>query len=131
MNDSFTTFFTMKLALKLATTMSTIIYFQQHRLQLAFPLHASTEVLDMPDLEENVATMLTSRVILFNDEFHTFDDVIGQILKATRCSLSKAEKLTLEVHHKGKAMVYEGEFAECLRVSTILEEIELRTQIEC
>jgi ATP-dependent Clp protease adaptor protein ClpS len=91
---------------------------------------ASSVELDFPDLEEEVVTKLSNRVILFNDEWHTFDEVIQQIIKATGCSTEKAEVLTLEVHNTGKSMVYEGDMIDCLRVSTILEEIALRTQIE-
>jgi ATP-dependent Clp protease adapter protein ClpS len=85
----------------------------------------------MPELDEDVATKLTSRVILFNDEWHSFEEVIEQIIKATGCSFDKAEDLTWEVHTAGKAAVFEGEMNECLRVSNVLEEILLRTQIEC
>lgn len=70
------------------------------------------------------------KVILFNDDWHTFDEVIAQLMKATGISYQKAEALTLEVHEKGKACVYDGELSECLRVSSILEEIALHTQIE-
>ncbi|MCS6808577.1 MAG: ATP-dependent Clp protease adaptor ClpS [Candidatus Kapabacteria bacterium] len=86
---------------------------------------------ELPILEEDVVTHLSSRVILFNDEWHTFDEVIEQIIKATGCSYERAESLTWEVHNTGKAMVYEGDLSDCLRVSSILEEIKLRTQIEC
>ncbi len=71
-----------------------------------------------------------AKVILFNDEVHTFEEVIGQIIKATGCDFSKAEALTWEVHNDGKAMVFEGEMTRCVQVSAILEEIELMTQIE-
>jgi len=71
-----------------------------------------------------------ARVILFNDEWHTFDQVITQIAKATRCDFKKAEKLTWQVHSEGKSMVYEGEISKCLIVSHILESIDLGTQIE-
>ena len=71
-----------------------------------------------------------ARVLLFNDEVHTFDEVIGQNIKATGCDRSRAEALTWEVHHTGKAMVYEGPMPDCLRVSGVLEEIALHTQIE-
>jgi ATP-dependent Clp protease adapter protein ClpS len=87
--------------------------------------------LDMPELEEDIAVKLSNRVILYNDEWHTFEEVIEQIIKATGCSFDKAEDLTWEVHNSGKAMVYEGDMGDCLRVSTVLEEIQLRTQIEC
>ena len=56
--------------------------------------------------------------------------MIGQIIKATRCDTAKAEALTWEVHTAGKAKVYEGPMPECLKVSTVLEEIALHTQIE-
>lgn len=82
------------------------------------------------DEETDVQAQQPARVILFNDEVHTFDEVIGQIIKATGCDRSRAEALTWEVHNAGKAMVYEGEMTRCVEVSGILEEIELMTQIE-
>jgi ATP-dependent Clp protease adapter protein ClpS len=80
--------------------------------------------------ETDVLIEQPSTVILFNDEVHTFDEVIHQIIKATGCDGAKAEALTMEVHATGKAAVYEGPMTECLHVSGILEEIALHTQIE-
>ncbi len=82
--------------------------------------------------EENVEVVLQSptKVILFNDEVHTFDEVIGQIIKATGCDQPRAEALTWEVHSAGKACVFEGDLTRCVEVSHVLEEIELMTQIE-
>jgi ATP-dependent Clp protease adapter protein ClpS len=80
---------------------------------------------DVIDVVQNAC-----KVLLFNDEWHTFDEVINQIIKAVQCSYNHAEKLTLQVHEKGRALVYSGELAECLKVSSILEEIALHTQIE-
>ncbi|MBI4428242.1 MAG: ATP-dependent Clp protease adaptor ClpS [Ignavibacteriales bacterium] len=71
-----------------------------------------------------------AKVILYNDEVHTFDEVIGQIIKAIRCDSVKAEALTWEVHNNGKAVVFEGPMDECMLVSGVLEEIALHTQIE-
>ncbi|MBF0585983.1 ATP-dependent Clp protease adaptor ClpS [Prosthecochloris sp. N3] len=70
------------------------------------------------------------RVILFNDDVHTFDEVIVQIIRATGCSRSKAEQHTWEVHTRGRSMVYSGPLPRCLQVSSILEEIDLRTEIQ-
>jgi ATP-dependent Clp protease adaptor protein ClpS len=83
------------------------------------------------ELYETTELGLASRVVLYNDEIHTYDEVISQIRKATRCSLQKAEILTIEVDTQGKAIVYDGEITDCIRVSAILEEIELHTQIIC
>lgn len=80
--------------------------------------------------DTDVQIQTPAKVILFNDEVHTFEEVIGQIIKATGCDLTKAEALTWEVHNSGKAMVYEGEMRNCVRVSAVLEEIDLATQIE-
>ena len=84
------------------------------------------------DQEHNlgVATQEPAKVVLFNDEVHTFEEVIGQIIKATGCDLTRAETLTWEVHNAGKAMVFVGEITKCVQVSHVLEEIELMTQIE-
>jgi len=62
-----------------------------------------------------------TRVILFNDEIHSFDEVANQIIKAIGCNHDKAMQLTNEVHNCGKAVIYEGELKECLRVSGVLE----------
>ena len=70
------------------------------------------------------------RVILYNDEIHTFDEVIRQVVKATGCSVKQAEKHAWTVHTEGKDCVYEGEFEECFRVQGVLREIQLVTEIE-
>jgi len=70
------------------------------------------------------------RVILYNDEIHTFDEVITQLIKATGCSQGRAEKLTFKVHNEGKANVYEGSFEECFEVNGVLKEIQLITEIK-
>jgi len=71
-----------------------------------------------------------ARVILFNDDWHTFDEVIGQLIKALRCSTERAEAIAFEAHSTGKAVAYEGPMQECLQINGILEEIGLTTQIE-
>jgi ATP-dependent Clp protease adapter protein ClpS len=80
--------------------------------------------------DEEVKTQDPAKVILFNDEVHTFDEVIGQLIKATGCAQAKAEGLAWEVHTRGKAIVFSGEVTRCVEVSSILEEIQLMTQIE-
>ncbi len=93
---------------------------------------ASSGVNPLPqqNSDEDVAQQEPAKVILFNDEVHTFDEVIGQLIKATQCTSEKAEALAWEVHSRGKAVVYVGELPRCMEVSGILEEIDLMTQIE-
>ena len=82
-----------------------------------------------PDSQEETTVGLLCRVILFNDDWHSFDEVIEQLIKAVKCSYETARAFTFEVHVRGKANVFEGEIAECLKVTSILEEIALHTQI--
>lgn len=79
--------------------------------------------------DQQTTTGLESKVLLFNDDWHTFDEVIEQIIKAINCSYEKARSITFEAHIKGKAVVFTGDLKDCLRVSSILEEIALHTQI--
>ena len=72
-----------------------------------------------------------SKVVLFNDEWHSFDEVTQQLIKATACTQPKAEAITWEVHSKGKGIAYSGQIHDCIRVSSVLEEIQLNTQVEC
>jgi ATP-dependent Clp protease adaptor protein ClpS len=92
------------------------------------PSTPAPEVSVMEETEERIDTPW--RVILYNDEVHTFDEVIMQIIKATGCSTQRAEELAWEVHSQGKAAVYEGSFEECFRVQGVLREIQLVTEIE-
>jgi ATP-dependent Clp protease adaptor protein ClpS len=80
--------------------------------------------------EADVLTQEPAKVILFNDELHTFDEVIDQLIKAIRCDHARAEALAWQVHSTGKAAVFEGTMPECIKVSAVLEEISLHTQIE-
>lgn len=84
----------------------------------------------LPDVTTGTGVANAARVILFNDEWHTFEEVINQIIKATKCGIDKAELLTWEVHNIGKSCVFDGDMPECLKVSNILEEISLNTKIE-
>lgn len=84
-----------------------------------------TEIISETSSEEGIA----SRVILYNDDWHTFDEVIAQLIIATKCSYDKARGFAFEVHVKGKAIVFSGSMSDCLAVSSILEQIALHTQI--
>jgi ATP-dependent Clp protease adapter protein ClpS len=90
----------------------------------------TTNPLELEQVEEDVKIQEPGKVILFNDDIHTFEEVISQLIKATSCSNQKAEALAWEVHTTGRAIVFSGEMRRCVEVSSILEEIQLMTQIE-
>lgn len=108
------------------------IYSDNNPEQLPSPQPAS------PDVDVDVKTEERSssdednpwKLFLFNDEVHTFEEVISQLIKALGCNRGKAEKIAKKAHSKGKALVYEGAFEECFEINTVLKEIQLVTEIK-
>lgn len=69
-------------------------------------------------------------VILLNDDWHTFDEVILQLIKAVKVPPRKAAEIALEAHNNGEAVCYTGPKERCEHVASILEEINLGVRIE-
>ena len=80
------------------------------------------------DLEEQ--RVPGCRVILFNDEVHSMNEVVTQIQKATGYSLEKAEAIMFEAHTTGQAIVYSGSREDCERVAGVLARIALVVCVE-
>jgi ATP-dependent Clp protease adaptor protein ClpS len=90
-----------------------------------------TQITPTPEIIEDQNTTLTNenKVVLYNDDWHTFEEVIVQLIKAVSCSFERARSLAFEAHTIGKAVVFTGTIQDCLKVSSVLEEIALNTQI--
>jgi ATP-dependent Clp protease adaptor protein ClpS len=88
--------------------------------------------LEITEKETDESTELANpwQVVLFNDEVHSFDEVILQVQKATGYSLERATEITWRVHKNGKAVVYIGSKEECGKVAGILGQIRLIVQVE-
>jgi len=69
-------------------------------------------------------------VILLNDDFHDFDEVIYQLVLATSCRMEVAEAIAWEAHSKGEAVCFTGSRERCELVASVLEEIDLRVRLE-
>jgi len=80
------------------------------------------------DVEEAIELPWT--LILYDDDIHTFHEVISQLIKALECDIQTAEDITVTVHNTGSAVVFEGPFEECFRINAILTEIQLVTEIK-
>ncbi len=84
------------------------------------------------DVDDDTKSKLQDpwKVLLFNDDIHSFDEVIMQLIKATGCALHEAEGIALEAHFRGKAVAFTGDFAKCFKVTGVLREIQLVVEIE-
>ena len=69
-------------------------------------------------------------VIVYDDDWHTFEQVETQLQKATACSLEKAEAFALEIHTSGRAVVFSGPGDKCERVASVLREIKLQVETD-
>ena len=102
-------------------------------IDLASELWPSAAMIDAPEIDfapsSGVLEELGSRVILYNDNIHTFEEVILQVAKATGESRRDCARMAWEVHTRGQASIFEGELFDCLQVSSVLEEIALYTQV--
>jgi ATP-dependent Clp protease adaptor protein ClpS len=90
------------------------------------PTHTQT----LPEREVGTGLDQPWMVILFNDDYHTFDAVVGQVQKATGCSTGEAFQITYSAHTNGRATAYVGTKPACERVAAVLREIELRVELE-
>ena len=51
-------------------------------------------------------------LVVFNDDFNTFDHVISILVKVCRHTLEQAEQCTWIIHYRGKCTVRQGAFPE-------------------
>lgn len=75
--------------------------------------------MDYGNLEEqlvDVAVDINSTkkkdLIVFNDDFNTFDHVINTLIKICSHSPEQAEQCTFIIHYKGKCSVKNGSYLE-------------------
>lgn len=69
-------------------------------------------------------------VILYNDDYHDFDEVILQVQRATGCSLEEAVCVTATAHLEGRAVAHHGSQDECERAANVLRQIRLQAETD-
>jgi ATP-dependent Clp protease adaptor protein ClpS len=82
-------------------------------------------------LAELLATLSpTHKLILWNDDFNTFDHVIHCLMKHLDYSAAEAEKIAWTVHNEGKCIVLEGGYTEVEVYRKILKSEGLTVSVE-
>ncbi|QOI96479.1 MAG: ATP-dependent Clp protease adaptor ClpS [Flammeovirgaceae bacterium] len=67
---------------------------------------------ELVDVLEVVETTDLLDLVVFNDDFNTFDHVIDTLIRVCRHTVEQAEQCTWIIHHKGKCTVKHGTLAE-------------------
>lgn len=96
------------------------------------PTETETVIQISPGILEQLDERLDSPwvVILYNDDWHPYDQVVFQVQKATGYSLEKAVWITHEAHTTGRAIAYTGTLEECERVAGVLRQIRLQVETD-
>jgi ATP-dependent Clp protease adaptor protein ClpS len=68
------------------------------------------------ETETLTKSMLNHKVVLFNDEEHTYDYVVELLTQVCRLSRDNAFRCAVEVDMTGRTIVHYGERSECERM---------------
>lgn len=69
------------------------------------------------------------RVVLFNCECHSFDEVERVLIQATHCTIARAREISHEVHTRGSAVVYKGARERCEAVADVIGRVGLVVKV--
>jgi ATP-dependent Clp protease adaptor protein ClpS len=69
-------------------------------------------------------------IVIFNDDWNTFEHVINCLIKYCNHTVIQAEQLSLIIHNTGKARVKEGEHSTLLPIHEALVEQGLGSTIQ-
>ena len=90
--------------------------------------HPETESDVLLAPEEVVIT--GKQIILYNDDFNTFDHVIDSLVKICKHDPIQAEQCAYIVHYQGKCSVKNGSYDDLEPICTVLLERGLNAEIE-
>ncbi len=66
----------------------------------------------LEEIAEDVKSADTKDLVVFNDDFNTFEHVINTLVKVCKHSAEQAEQCTWLIHFKGKCAVKMGTIVE-------------------
>ena len=89
-------------------------------------LETDVDVLEAP---EEVA-IAGKYLVIYNDDFNTFDHVIDSLIKVCKHDPIQAEQCTFLIHYKGKCSVKKGSYEELEPMCTALLERGITSEIE-
>lgn len=96
----------------------------------------SEKILTNKELEELLLSELDldtdnkSDLIVYNDDFNTFDWVIQSLMEVCSHSFDQSEQLSILIHYKGKALVKNGSLSQLKPMKDSLVERGLSAVIE-
>ena len=75
-------------------------------------MNTSVQEQELVDLLEAIEITGVKDLIVFNDDFNTFEHVISTLIRVCKHTPEQAEQCTFLIHHKGKCTVRNGSYEE-------------------
>lgn len=66
--------------------------------------------LEQPLIETDEITLEESSLVIYNDDFNTFEHVIETLVRVCKHTLEQAEQCAWIIHYKGKCSVKNGQY---------------------
>jgi ATP-dependent Clp protease adaptor protein ClpS len=84
---------------------------------------------ELVDILEAIEITELKDLVVFNDDFNTFEHVIGTLIKVCKHSPEQAEQCTLLIHYKGKCAVKKGSYEELKPMREAITEVGIDAKI--
>ena len=93
-------------------------------------IFSETDELLLEDIAVDSGNDTVSQIVVYNDEFNTFQWVIECFIDILKHSSQQAEQLSIMIHYKGKASVKQASMRELKPLKNALVERGLSAVIE-
>ncbi|PLK45386.1 ATP-dependent Clp protease adaptor ClpS [Emticicia sp. TH156] len=87
------------------------------------------EVEIIEEVVEDIASIKLWELVVFNDDFNTFDHVIETLIDVCHHSPEQAEQCTLIIHYKGQCAVKTGDFEELVAMRNEICRREISAEV--
>ncbi len=68
------------------------------------------DILEQTVIQDDVQEVRTRNLVIYNDDYNTFDFVIQSLIEVCRHDLLQAEQCTMIIHYNGKCAVKAGSY---------------------
>jgi ATP-dependent Clp protease adaptor protein ClpS len=93
-------------------------------------MNANENIQHKPTQDEDIGSQNERHLILYNDDYHSFDYVIEALMHICEHEAEQAIQCTLLTHYKGKCDVKKGSFSYLRPMKQALIEKELKATID-
>ena len=88
------------------------------------------EVEELVKVQEEENQDQPKDLIVYNDDFNTFEHVINTLIKVCKHDAHQAEQCTYIIHYKGKCSVKKGSYQELKTMRESISEAGIKATIE-